>query len=104
MRRFLLFLPLLFLLFTTCRQITTNSSSKKEAITIVLPQTSPARVTFGVEKLKGTLVNAGYLIEVVTPDKQPKNQGTIISFKPKQDESSYPQFVPGLFDDEDDQS
>ena len=38
------------------------------------------------------------------PDKQPKNQGTIISFKPKQDESSYPQFVPGLFDDEDDQS
>jgi hypothetical protein len=38
------------------------------------------------------------------PDKHPKNQGTIISFKPKQDESSYPQFVPGLFDDEDDQS
>ena len=37
-------------------------------------------------------------------DKHPKDQGTIISFKPKQDESSYPQFVPGLFDDEDDQS
>lgn len=38
------------------------------------------------------------------PDKHPKDQGTIISFKPKQDESNYPQFVPGLFDDEDDQS
>ena len=38
------------------------------------------------------------------PDKHPKDQGTIISFKSKQDESSYPQFVPGLFDDEDDQS
>ena len=38
------------------------------------------------------------------PDKHSKDQGTIISFKPKQDESSYPQFVPGLFDDEDDQS
>ena len=37
-------------------------------------------------------------------DKYPKDQGTIISFKSKQDESSYPQFVPGLFDDEDDQS
>lgn len=30
------------------------------------------------------------------PDKHPKDQGTIISFKSKQDESSYPQFVPGL--------
>lgn len=38
------------------------------------------------------------------PDKHPKDQGKIISFKPKPDESSYPQFVPGLFDDEDDQS
>lgn len=38
------------------------------------------------------------------PDKHPKDQGTIISFKPKQDESGYPQFVPGLFDDEDYQS
>ncbi|RDF71581.1 integrase catalytic domain-containing protein, partial [Acinetobacter baumannii] len=37
-------------------------------------------------------------------DKHPKDKGTIISFKPKQDESSYPQFVPGFFDDEDDQS
>ena len=37
-------------------------------------------------------------------DKHSQNQGVIISFKPKQDESSYPQFVPGLFDDEDDQS
>ena len=36
-------------------------------------------------------------------DRHPKDQGTIISFKPKQDESSYPQFVPGFFDDEDDQ-
>ena len=37
-------------------------------------------------------------------DKHPKDKGTIISFKLKQDESSYPQFVPGFFDDEDDQS
>jgi len=78
MKRILLLVPLIFLIFTSCRQTAINSSSRKEAITIVIPQSTPARVTFGAEKLKGSLVNSGYLVNIVTSDKQPKKGRKIL--------------------------
>ena len=75
------------------KKMATNSGvSNRQRLSEIKSNKNSAREN---EKLSNTYLK---------PDKQPKNQGTIISFKPKQDESSYPQFVPGLFDDEDDQS
>lgn len=75
------------------KKMATNSGvSNRQRLSEIKSNKNSAREN---EKLSNTYLK---------PDKHPKNQGTIISFKPKQDESSYPQFVPGLFDDEDDQS
>ncbi|MFT2009327.1 hypothetical protein ACMA1I_11685 [Pontibacter sp. 13R65] len=71
MKRILLLVPLLFLLFSSCRQ-SDISSSKREAVTIVIPQAAPSRVSFGAERLQLALQNAGYPAKVVTQGKQPK--------------------------------
>ncbi|WP_187261602.1 alpha-d-galacturonidase [Pontibacter beigongshangensis] len=71
MKRILLLVPLLILLFVSCRQNDLNSS-KREAVTIVIPQAAPSRVTFGAEKLKKTLEDSGYETKIVSQDKQPK--------------------------------
>ncbi|TXK46086.1 hypothetical protein FVR03_11025 [Pontibacter qinzhouensis] len=71
MKRILLLVPLLFLLFSSCRQSDINSS-KRETITVVIPQEAPSRVSFGAEKLQKALETAGYPVKLVTQDKQPK--------------------------------
>ncbi|WP_114781438.1 alpha-d-galacturonidase [Botryobacter ruber] len=68
MKRFFLLLPLLFLLFVSCSK-TSVSSSKQEAVSIVIPEAAHARLAYGAERLRTALEEKGYQAQVVTQQK-----------------------------------
>ena len=71
MNRILTLLPFLFILiFAGCKEAPSASSSRKESITIVVPESAPARIKFGAERLEKSLSNAGYQVQILTQNQK----------------------------------
>lgn len=78
MKKHISFLLTVCLLFAFGTSVTASVNLKNVKVSIVIPSKSHSRVQFGAEKLKRSLVDAGYTVTILKQDKLPNSKNSIV--------------------------